>query len=175
VDLVFVGGVHGVGKSTVCTEVCEALGLRVIAASALIKGERNVEVADRGKLVADVTDNQQLLVRGFKRIERDSGAIQVLDGHFVLRTTAGKIERIASHVFEQLGVRRIVCFMDKPAAILQRLRERDGGDGDIHEVTALQDEELNHADSVANHLRIPSHRLAAFDAASLRAMLTRVW
>jgi adenylate kinase len=107
-----------------------------------------------------------------KLLELSTG-IQLLDGHFALRSTAGKIECISVTVFEQLGIQHVVCIRDAPSSILARLTQRDGYSGSIEEVAALQEAELEHADVVAEHLGVQLHAMSAFDAVSLELLLRR--
>jgi adenylate kinase len=174
VGLVFVGGVHGVGKSTVCAEVAVRLGLPVHSASAVIRSERGLYVPVQGKAVANVDGNQQLLIEGVRKLLELSAGIQLMDGHFALRSTSGKIECISVSVFEQLGIRQVVCIRDAASSILQRLIQRDGYSGSLEEIAALQEAELQHANVVAKRLSVPLHVMSAFDAASLELLLRRV-
>ena len=171
--LAFVGGVHGVGKSTACVEVASAMGLRVHTASAVIRSERELPDSDQGKLVADVKANQQLLIRGVRKLLAEGPGLQILDGHFALRTLHESIECIGVDVFDQLCVQTFVCYQDDPAAILRRLRERDAGSSTVAEIAALQDAEIRHAKLVARRLSRPLHLLMAFDSESLKRLLAR--
>jgi adenylate kinase len=173
VGLVFVGGVHGVGKSTVCAEVAVRLGLPMHSASAVIRAEKRRAIPEQGKSVADVDGNQQLLIAGVRKLLELSPGIQLLDGHFTLRSTTGKIECISVSVFEQLGIRHVVCIQDAAPSILMRLTQRDGCSGSLEEITALQEAELQHADFVAKHLGVQLQVMPAFDAASLELLLRR--
>ena len=140
--IVFVGGVHGVGKSTCCQEVAERTGLQWLTASSLIKAEEQSAVAEHSKVVLDAVRNQQLLVRSVrKRMKRGHDRV-ILDGHFTLFTLSGTIETIEIDVFIQLGLERIVVLRDDPSAICGRLRERDGQDWSISMVDIHQNAEI---------------------------------
>ncbi len=65
--IVFVGGVHGVGKSTSCQEVAERTGLQWLTASSLIKAEEQSAVAEHSKVVLDAVGNQELLIRSVRK------------------------------------------------------------------------------------------------------------
>ena len=171
--LIFIGGVHGVGKSSVCAEVATELGLRVHSASAVIRAERGKLNPDQGKTVVDVDANQRLLVQGVRRHVAGSSGVQLLDGHFALRAATGNIECIGICVFEQIGIRHVVCFRDQPQSILERLALRDGYDGSLAAIADLQQAEIQHAKFVSRHLGVPVNILSAFDSGSLRGLLVR--
>ncbi|WP_425469715.1 ATP-binding protein [Paraburkholderia unamae] len=172
-NVVFVGGVHGVGKSTTCECVASTYGYAHVSASDLIRRERADAVAANGKLVNDVEGNQYLLIRGFRRF-RDLGNTRciLLDGHFVLRDSDGDIQRLPLSVFRALAPSRIVCFEDDPVAIASRLQQRDLNQVEVNQVSSLQDQELSHASDVASDLRVPLTALRAFDRVGLQRLLS---
>ncbi|MGF6755629.1 adenylate kinase [Paraburkholderia sp. GAS42] len=173
-NVVFVGGVHGVGKSTTCECVARTHGYAHISASDLIRRERADAVTANGKLVTDVEGNQDLLIRGFRRF-CDSGSRSrciLLDGHFVLRDGEGDIQRLPLSVFRALAPSRLVCLEDDPVAIALRLQQRDLNEMGLNQVSSLQDQELSHARDVALDLRVPLTVLRAFDIAGLQKLLS---
>lgn len=169
--LAFVGGVHGVGKSSVCAEVAADLGITIHTASAVIRAERGTLGSDRGKAVVDVGANQRLLLTGVRRLLGASSALQLLEGHFALRTTSGDIECVDIDVFAQMTVGHAVCLRDEPERIRARLQQRDGTDTCIDAISALQHAEIAHARFVCRSLGIPLTVLTAFDAQALRELL----
>lgn len=170
--IVFVGGVHGVGKSTACTEVATVLDLPVHSASAMIRAERAAPSPDQGKSVADVVTNQQWLIRGLRKRLLENAGLHILDGHFALRSSIGRVECIGLNFFDQLDIEHVVCFQDNPAAIVSRLSKRDGYRGTVGDVAELQDMEIRHAALVARHLSLSLHVLVAFDDVSLKRLLS---
>jgi len=161
--IIFVGGVHGVGKSTCCAQVASALACMHVRASDIIRQRRTDAVATQGKLVADIDANQALLLQGFEQIKKSAGGTSILlDGHFVLRDLSGSIQRLPSILFAGLGLSQLVCFEDSPLSIAKRMHERDGIAVAASDVAALQTEELNHAQKVAVALQIPLRVLSGF-------------
>lgn len=172
-NIVFVGGVHGVGKSTTCECVASTCGYAHVSASDLIRRERADAVAANGKLVTDVGGNQELLIHGFRRFCDSGGSRRILlDGHFVLRDGAGDIQRLPLSVFRALAPGRLVCFEDDPVAIASRLQHRDLNEVGANQVSSLQDQELSHASDVASELRVPLTVLRAFDSVGLERLLS---
>lgn len=162
--IVFIGGVHGVGKSTFCKHIAEHTGMQWLTASALIKAEKQSAIAVGSKSVVDPIGNQELLLRGIHNYMRpDQGGV-LLDGHFTLLNAAGEIVSIDTDVFFRLGLKRIIVLLDDAAAICRRLRERDGQDRSISETSAHQDAEIKQASDVATKLCIPVLHINALDA-----------
>ena len=165
--IVFIAGVHGVGKSTHCQQICERTGLQWFMASALIKAETQSAIAVGSKGVVDPIGNQELLLRGLRNCMRLAQKKALLDGHFTLLTADGEIVAINIDVFVRLGLERIIVIRDDAVAICSRLRERDGQDWSISKISAQQDAEINQAHDVATKLRIPVLLIDAFDANGL--------
>lgn len=154
--VVFVGGVHGVGKTTSCAQVAQLAGCLHVTASEIIRRERGQAIASAGKLVADVDGNQRLLIRGFHRMRQKAGATPILlDGHFAMRDGLGEIQSVSVDVFRSLGIDRVVCLVDEPSAIAARIRQRDGMAPADREIADLQDAESRHARLVATALDVP--------------------
>ena len=150
-NLIFFAGVHGVGKTTACKQFWEPAGFHCVTASSIIKAAKG-EV-NSSKRVGDVDANQRLLMEGVATL-RSTRSLLLIDGHFVVMNRLGEPEKIAIGVFAQLNPGVIVCLRDEPAAILQRLRDRDFLLPAI-DVAALQDSEIAHAEWVAQQLAVP--------------------
>lgn len=161
--VIFVAGVFAVGKTTLCKQAEQALGLPHYSASGLIKAEKASAISSQDKAVHNVADNQQLLIRGAeKALARHEGNI-LLDGHFSLPTTDGRIEPVAIEVFHALGLLRAIVLSDEPEAIASRWQGRDGQTNKVESIHAHQEIELRHARDVAQALAIPLIQIQAFD------------
>jgi len=167
VSIVFVGGVHGVGKSTHCQQIAERTGLQWLTASALIKAEKESAINEHAKFVLDPAGNQELLVRGVRKHVTASHERVLLDGHFTLLKPDGEIIAIEVDVFAQLGLNTIVVLRDNPISICNRLRERDAQDWSMTMVSAHQNAEIDQAHFVASNLGIPILIVDVLDADSL--------
>jgi len=173
--VIFVAGVHGVGKTTACAYAVRSLGLAHYSASSLIKSEKNSAVPEQGKVVADVKGNQALLIRGVeKACGKHQGRI-ILDGHFTLAKPDGRIEAVEIEVFSSLSLDGVVVYHDEPAAIAERLHKRDGENHSVDAIAMHQDSELAHAQLVAVELGMPLEQLSAFDSDGLIATISRWW
>ncbi len=163
----FVGGVHGVGKSSCCAKVAEKAGLRCFTASTLIKAEKKSAIDEKSKNVRNTAENQDLLVRGLQKYTGLDGQRVILDGHFTLINSKHEITSIDVEVFRRLGVEGVAIFYDDPLAICKRLRERDGQSRDIPSLSTHQEMEIERGRLVASTLGIPMVLLDAFDTCGL--------
>ncbi|NCP76451.1 ATP-binding protein [Shewanella vesiculosa] len=162
--VIFVAGVHAVGKTTACEKASRSLKIPYYTASGLIRSEKESAISKVGKGVADIVGNQELLIRGVKRVfeQSKSGKI-ILDGHFTLLKTDGTVETIPEEVFSALELDAIVVFYDEPISIAERLAERDSTNADPVDIEHHQCREMDSAHSIADKLNIPIKKLKAFD------------
>lgn len=173
--VIFVAGVHGVGKTTSCAYAVRSLGFAHYSASGLIKAERISAIPEQGKSISDVEGNQALLIHG---VEKACGQHQgriILDGHFTLMKPDGRIEAVAVEVFSLLSLNGVVIYHDEPATIVERLHKRDGENCSVDVIARHQNFELAHAQLVASELDLPLEILSAFDFDALIATISRWW
>lgn len=169
--VIFVAGIHAVGKSTVCEVVAGEFGIPHFTASQIIRDEKSSAISMSSKLVADVVDNQRLLIQGVSRLLQDGHLL--LDGHFTVRCKLDEcIEPVDIDVFRELRVGGIVLFTDNPEEISKRMYNRDGVFHAVELFQSHQDAEIAHAKYVARMLNLPMVELQAFDKDGLmNAML----
>lgn len=171
--VIFVAGIHAVGKTTACKLVGEAFGIPHYSASQIIKGEKSTAVDEKSKLVADVDDNQKLLIQGVSRILEEGHFL--LDGHFTMRRKSdGGIEVIHADVFRELHIGGVVLYTDHPAEISKRMHARDGVLQSVEMLKSHQDAEIAHATHVAATLDVPLAILQAFDIAGTASAI-KIW
>ncbi len=152
----FIGGVHGVGKSTACAKVANDLSCLHVRASDLIRQERSNAIAKNGKLVEDVNGNQELLLKAFDRLQSSSMAQCILlDGHYALRDSSTNIQLLPITLFQGLSLSGLVCLENDPAVIVKRIEARDRSSISIEEVSELQKAELEHAQTISKALSLP--------------------
>lgn len=170
-NVIFVAGIHAVGKSTACKMVSGEFGIPHFTASQIIRDEKSSAVSTNSKLVADVADNQRLLIQGVSRLLEDGHLL--LDGHFTVRRKVDEcIEPVNVDVFRDLRVGGIVLFTDHPVEISKRMHYRDGVSHPVEIVQSHQDAEITHAKHVANTLCLPMVKLQAFDIESMMNALS---
>jgi len=122
--VIFVAGVHGVGKTHLCQALARKSGLRHASASQLIREVKRSETWKTDKIVTDIEGNQDALTIAVDQIIQKEESL-LLDGHFVLKKAFGVLEAIPPSTFERLGLSAIVLIENEPALIAERIYQRD--------------------------------------------------
>lgn len=167
-QVLFVGGIHGVGKTTVCESYARTHGVIHKSAGQLIKEARGLASAAPTKAVSDINENQKLLIDEVKRI-RTAGKTLLLDGHFAVFDTFYKPTPLAITVFSELGITGVILIVDKPEAIAARLSIRDENRAQVGKIAALQRLELLHGMHIAQNLCIPCAKIRFGETESFNA------
>lgn len=151
--MIFVSGIHGVGKTYFCEMTRERLGIKSFSASELI-AERKKQGFSPNKLVSDIDENQRFLLDAIECLRRDEGEF-ILDGHFCLLDVQGQITRIQSDTYMMLKPDLMVLLTEEPEIIAERRLKRDGVKQETSEIQAFQDEEQQYAKEIAGWLNVP--------------------
>lgn len=150
--MIFLSGIHGVGKTFFCNLVKKELGIKSYSASQLITEKRSRGfTAD--KFVSDIEENQQMLIMAVNELRKDKEFI--LDGHFCLLNACGEITRVPYNTFEMLKPDAIILLTENPDIIAERRFQRDGIMQDICKIENFQDAEKHYAQEVSQKFRVP--------------------
>ncbi|MGL1957707.1 MAG: ATP-binding protein [Colwellia sp.] len=150
--IIFVAGVHGVGKGTISNILTNKYQLEAFSASSLIKNEKKSKV-DINKVVQEPKENQDHLSNAIKKLTTHSSII-LLDGHFCLNTADG-IFKVLTSTFESLSLDAVFLITEKPSVIFERLLKRDGNSMGVELIEVLQKEEILQAKFITSYLKIP--------------------
>jgi adenylate kinase len=151
-NIIFVGGIHGVGKGTICNEIALKTGLIHITASQILKWE---EISDSdNKLVKNIASTQSRLIKGLKNLIKNDQKY-LLDGHFCLLNSDGIPSRIDENTFDQINPKAIAIVIDDVKNIVKRLEARDGKRYDVEILNELQQMEIEYAKYLSNKISIP--------------------
>lgn len=151
--MIFVGGVHGVGKSHFCSLAKERFGISAYSSGILIASySKSNYLPD--KKVEDVARNQYILKLALQDIERMEKCY-LLDGHFCLYNKSGEIEEIASSVYEELRPQAILILTALPSVLYERLSSRDGIKYSLDGLEDFQKHEIQYASKIASILGVP--------------------
>ena len=163
--IVLVGGIHGVGKSTMCIQAEKILKIGYLSAGRLIEEyKRKVKKndSDIGKRVENVDGNQDILIRA---INQASPTVErcLLDGHFTLIDINGKIQIVPEFVFKQINPIAILILVDDPVSIAKKLKFRDDIEYDAKILKSMQEKELAQAYGVGKYLNVDVHEVSCDD------------
>jgi adenylate kinase len=170
-SVIFLAGVHGVGKGFLGTPVASALGISHLTASQLIREEKGQATWGTDKKTSDLDDNQQALIRAVAQRRLTHPSI-LLDGHFALRDAQGILTPLAISVFKELHLSGVILLTEAESVIASRLALRDKGIPDIEAISELAAAELTHAQVVCTELELPLVKIHAPTLASLTDAVT---
>lgn len=153
--MIFISGVHGVGKSYFCAEVKKIFGIQAYSASELISNFKK-ESFEKDKLIADIEGNQSYLLMAVQQLNAKESNY-LLDGHFCLIDAKGNVERIKIKTFLDLEPQAIVLLTESPSVIAERRKQRDEIDIDIDFIKRFQQEEILYAKEVSQIINVPLH------------------
>jgi adenylate kinase len=153
-SVVFLTGVHGVGKGFLGAPVAQSLGMDHCTASQLIREEKGRATWGTNKRVTEIDDNQSALIRAVTQ-RRESGKDILLDGHFVLRGTSGEFIRLGKEVYAGLLLIGVVLLTEDSQTIADRLVSRDGIPAMPESIKEHAAEVYAHVHNVCGELNIP--------------------
>jgi adenylate kinase len=78
-DLIFIGGIHGLGKVTICRKICEQTDIVHITASEMLKW--NEISKPNNKKVVNIQNTQDRLITRLTNVLKNNERY-LLDGHF---------------------------------------------------------------------------------------------
>ena len=157
---IFVAGVYGVGKSTLCDKLAKILDSPYYSAGDLIS-QVNGEIYGANKAVENKYSNQDILaVAVDKKLQHNSSIL--LAGHFCIFDKHNHVDRLPVDIFNKLHIQQILLLEADVERIIQNLNQRDGKHYTVQQVLTLLVEERRVAEEVAgaNGYPLSVHRMA---------------
>lgn len=127
---IFIGGVHGVGKGSLCKRLVDYLMCEYVSASSLLNW------ATKTKQVKDVLRNQEILadlLQGHMQKEFS----YVIDGHFALWNESNECIKVPLRTFTSLNLDAIIIATCASAVIQERLANRDDYEYKLEDIINL--------------------------------------
>ncbi len=152
--IVFIGGIHGVGKTSICKHLLGMKDLNHYSASQLIAKLKNEKLTSTEKTVKDISGNQDLLINAIEKYVNNDN-LTLLDGHFCLLNRNYEVTRIPIEIFYSINPTGIVVVVDSAENIIQKIKNRDGVSYDLELISYFQDEEIKYARYVSDELNVP--------------------
>ncbi len=150
-NIAFVGGIHGVGKSTICKDICEKLGINYLSASEVLKwGKLNAD--EKNKMVDDISLTQNLLIIGLNKLV-EKGKYYILDGHYCLLNKEGSIERIPFETFQKINPNSLYIITAEIFDIKRNLEFRDNHEYSSELLEEMQEAEIRYAKIISEKLK----------------------
>lgn len=152
--MIFIAGVHGVGKTFLCNRIKREIEIPIYSASELLKEDKQINYI-RYKKTDDFIENQKRLL---EIIKKKSGVSEyILEGHFCLMNDRGRIENIPVSIFRQFEMKGIIILFGNPRKIQYRIRTRktESEDIEIRKIIELQEHEITYGNKVSKMLDVP--------------------
>lgn len=150
-NVIFVGGIHGVGKTYFCSNLSQNINRQHFSCSELISKFKDIN--PQNKLTKDIDENQTIL-----KLALDTYLLPtndyILDGHFCLINEQGDISRIPESTFINLNISNILVLENDCNIIIDNLKKRDNKIYKESLIQKFQQEEILYAKYIANLLDI---------------------
>lgn len=157
-NIVFVGGIHGVGKSHFAEKIKAHIpAIELLSSSNVLRW-----VDPTQKEVEDVSANQDRLIYNLRKIV-DVDKPYLLDGHFCLKNTSGQIENIPLDTFRAIDPKFFILLEEDIEIVCKRLNKRDRKTYDSEFLARLASSEYDWAAEVAKELGVPLYVIRASD------------
>ena len=163
-NIILIGGIHGVGKGTICKEIALKTELIHITASEILKW--NEISSTDNKLVNNISSTQERLINGLKKLIKNDKQY-LLDGHFCLLNSGGIPCKIEEETFDTINPKIISIVVDDIGKIVDRLEKRDNKKYDIKILEELQQMEIEYAKYLSKKYSIPYIEIRNNDFKSL--------
>lgn len=152
-SVIFVAGVYGVGKSTLCNKLSSATGIPAFSAGDLIS-DINGETYGRNKVVKDAKNNQDILISAVDAKLEECPHF-LLAGHFCIVDKDNEVELLPEYVFSKLHLSQIILLEANVLRIAENINGRDHRTYPAQTLEWLIACERSQAQRVAKELKIP--------------------
>jgi len=150
-NLIFIGGIHGVGKGTFCNKVSSQTNTIHLSSSELIKWTEISSIQNKNVLNINLT--QERLLLGLRKTINNNNRY-ILDGHFCLLNKENIPTNVPFETFEEISPKKIIVITEDISIISERLNNRDGKFYSLELIEKLQKKEKERAKEVAQKLNI---------------------
>lgn len=150
--MIFLSGIHGVGKTTLIKRLEQDLKITCYSSSLLIENElKNKMPID--KKVSDIKYNQLILEKAIDKLYK-TGNIFILEGHLCLLDNDGKVVRIPKKTFYNLHLDMIIVIIDDIEKISKRNLGKSELLSNIEFICEFQKQEIDYAKFLGEFLQI---------------------
>jgi adenylate kinase len=146
----FLGGIHGVGKGSLCKILSASLNIECLTASKLINW-KDLNENPINKSVSNIGLTQERLIVGLDSYCKENRTY-ILDGHFCLLDKNNEPTGVPEEVFIKINPEVLLLITAPVQIIIQRLEKRDRISYDLSLIGRMQEFEISYARSISNLL-----------------------
>lgn len=150
-NIIFIGGIHGSGKGTICNIIKENKVINHLTASEVLKWTDISSQED--KKVDDINVTQNRLITNLRKIIKDDERY-LLDGHYCLLNKDNEPEKVPIQTFIDINPSKLIIVYADPWLIKERLEKRDSKTYDIDLIRKFQELELEYAEEIKKLLNV---------------------
>ena len=147
---IFVAGIYGVGKSTLCDTLSKELKIPAYSAGDLISSV-NGERYGANKAVTDKISNQVILSMQVQKLLEVTPQI-LLAGHFCIFDKNNGVDYLPEIIFSDLNIERILLLEAPISTILRNLSLRDKKEYTQQQILSLHNAESQRAREISHNL-----------------------
>lgn len=151
-NIIFIGGIHGVGKGTICKKISVSKKITHLSASKVLKW--NEISTKENKLVKSLDTTQSRLIKGLDALIKNINTY-LLDGHYCLLNSNSKPEKVSEKTFEIINPKVMAIVIEETEIIYERLKQRDGTKYSLSLLNEMQEMEIDYAKYLSSKFNKP--------------------
>lgn len=164
---IFVGGVHGSGKTELCKKIQEKIDCIYLSASQLLKWSK------KEKNVENVQENQRILKELLKK-EMQDNKFYLVDGHFALWNNEYKCEKVPLTFFEGLNIKCILLVVENEDVIEKRLFVRNEINVLSENIVSISMVEKEYSQFVAEKLGVYFYQINSSNESQVNILINQM-
>ncbi|HTN19511.1 MAG TPA: ATP-binding protein [Pelobium sp.] len=153
-NIIFIGGIHGSGKGSICDVLKIKIDLIHLTASEVLNWKELSSQEE--KRVKNICETQDRLITNLNKIAKDDKTY-LLDGHYCLLNKDGAPEKISIQTFKDINPIKLILVTAEPKIIKDRLENRDAKTYSIRLIEEFQNLEISFAKELSRILESPIH------------------
>lgn len=164
---IFVGGVHGSGKTELCKKIQEKIDCVYLSTSQLLKWSK------KEKNVENVQENQRILKELLKK-EMQDDKLYLIDGHFALWNNEYKCEKVPLTFFEGLNIKCILLVVENEDVIEKRLFVRNEINVLSENIVSISMVEKEYSQFVAEKLGVYFYQINSSNESQVNILINQM-
>lgn len=160
-NILFVGGIHGVGKSTICKQLCVDLDVNYLSASDVLKW-KDINIDKKNKKVTNIPGTQDRLIAGLNNVITPDN-YYILDGHFCLFDANAIVTKIPFDTFKIINPLSLTVITGNLDDVLNGLQSRDQKSYTYESLSNMQKLEMEYAQELSDLLKVKLFKFSKAD------------